>query len=55
MAGKPIVQQLQDDISEIIDRYRDQGLTYGEAIGALEMVKLDIWHEDVEHDLDSMI
>jgi hypothetical protein len=45
---KPIIQQFQDELSSVVDRYRDQGITLGESIGAIELVKLDLWNERVE-------
>jgi hypothetical protein len=45
---KPLAQQFQDDIALVIDRYRNEGLTFGEAIGVLEIVKLDLWSDQSE-------
>jgi hypothetical protein len=45
---KSIVQQFQDDITAVVDKYRDQGLSLGESIGAIELVKLDLWREQTE-------
>jgi len=43
--NKPLAQQFQDELNAVIDKYRDQGLTYGEGIGGIEIAKLDLWHE----------
>ncbi len=43
MAQKPISQQFQDDINAVIDRYKGESLTFAEAVGVLEIVKLDLW------------
>lgn len=43
--GNPLCQQFQDDVNTAIDKYRDQGLTLAEAIGVLEVAKLDLWLE----------
>lgn len=43
MSRKPICQQFQDDINEVIDRYKGEGLSFAEAVGVLEIVKLDLW------------
>jgi len=51
MATKPIVQHFQDDLSAVVDKYRDQGLTLSEAIGAIELIKLDLWHTEDEEEL----
>lgn len=48
MAIPPLVQQFQDEINGVIDKYRDEGLTLSEAIGAIELTKLDLWHEAQE-------
>ena len=45
---KPIIQQFQDELSKVVDKYRDQGITLGESIGAIELVKLDLWNEQTE-------
>jgi len=42
---KPIIQCFQDELNVVINTYRDEGLTLGEAVGALELVKLDLWKE----------
>lgn len=42
---KPLVQCLQDDLEKVIDKYRDEGVTFCEVIGALEILKLDVWRE----------
>jgi len=52
MAEKPLMQQFQDDVNEVVDKYRDQGITLGEIIGALEIVKLDVYgDEDAEEEV----
>ena len=43
---KPLIEHLQDDLTEVIDKYREEGMTLGEVIGTLEIVKLNLWHED---------
>ena len=45
---KPLVQYLQDDLEKVIDKYRDEGLSLAELIGALEIVKLNAWSESSE-------
>jgi len=45
VATIPLVQQFQEDIDSIIDKYREEGLTLSEAIGTIELTKLDLWHE----------
>jgi hypothetical protein len=45
MSSKPISQQFQDELCEVIDRHRDQGITISEVIGCFELVKLDLWKE----------
>lgn len=48
--GKPLIQCFADDLNILIDKYRDQGVTFGEAIGAMEIAKLDLWHESQHKD-----
>lgn len=43
MDSKPMIQFFQDEIEAVVRKYYDQGLTLGEAIGVLEVVKLDLW------------
>jgi hypothetical protein len=35
----PLVQLFQDDLQKVVDKYRDEGLTFGEGVGAIEIVK----------------
>jgi len=44
---KPIIQQFQDELRAAVDKYRDQGITFGEAIGAIEIIKLDLYNEQI--------
>ena len=46
--SKPLAQQFQDDINSVIDKYRDEGLTVCEAIGVIELSKLDLWNGQKE-------
>jgi len=44
MAQKPICQELADELSAVIDKYAENALiSYAEAIGCLEIVKLDVY------------
>jgi hypothetical protein len=45
MDGQPLIDQFQDDIEVVVDKYRDVGLDFGSIIGTLEMCKLDLWSE----------
>lgn len=46
----PLIQLFSDELQLVVDKYRDQGLTYGEAIGAIEIIKLNLWNEEVSDD-----
>ena len=47
------IEQFCDSLWETINFYRnDYGLTVGEVVGALEIIKLDIWQEQKENLLD---
>jgi len=48
----PLLQQFQEELSGVIDKYRDQGLTLGEAIGAIELCKLDLWRDQTDFAAD---
>jgi len=43
MSTKPISQQLQDEINQVIRKYTFGELTFAEAIGVIEIVKMDLW------------
>ena len=43
MSQKPISQQLQDEINSVIKKHTYGELTFAEAIGVLEIVKMDLW------------
>jgi hypothetical protein len=45
---KSLVQHLQDDLENVIDKYRDEGLSLSELIGTLEIVKLNANSESSE-------
>lgn len=47
---KPLVQCFSDDLMEMVGKYRGEGITYAEAIGALELVKLDLFMSMVPDD-----
>lgn len=42
MSSKPIIQQFQDEVESVLEKYDDTGLTTGEAVGALMMVVMDL-------------
>ena len=44
--SEPVLIQMIDDIDQVINKYRKTlGISYSEAIGALEIIKLDIYSE----------
>ena len=49
---KPLIQYLQDDLSAVIDKYRDEGVTVAETIGAMEITKLDLFQELLDTDYE---
>ena len=48
--GEPLVSQFTGDIETVVDKYRDQGLTVAEALGALELVQAKIAKDALESD-----
>ena len=44
--NKSVVDCFQKEINLVIETYRKDGLKLGEAIGALELTKLDLWEEE---------
>jgi len=43
MSSKPISQQLQDDLNAVIKDFKYGEITFCEAIGVLEIIKMDLW------------
>lgn len=40
--GAPLVHQFAQAVEEVVDRFRDQGLTVSEALGALDLIHAGI-------------
>lgn len=53
MSQPPLIDQFQTALEFLLDKWRDQGLSVGEAIGTLEIVKMDIYREIQEDDLET--
>lgn len=43
MSSKPIAQQLQDEINAVIKNFKYGEITFCEAVGVLEIIKMDLW------------
>ncbi len=44
--GQPFLDRMREDLEATVERYRSTvGLTYAEAVGVLEIVKLDLVEE----------
>lgn len=52
MSVKPLSQSFTDDVDAVVDKYRDQGITVSEVVGALELVKIGIINSSIESDED---
>ena len=52
--SKPLIQYLQEDLENVIKKYYDQGITLGECIGVLEIVKLRVWSISAEDSFDDI-
>lgn len=46
--GKPIGTLFKESLQGALDRFRCNGLTVGEAMGAIELLKLDLYTEMLE-------
>ena len=44
--SKSVVDCFQEEIELVIETYRKDGLKLGEAVGAIELVKLDLWNHE---------
>jgi len=44
--SKSLVDCFQEEIELVIETYRKDGLKLGEAVGVIELVKLDLWNEE---------
>ena len=45
MTDKEMSESLVDDLNTVISKYIEQGVSYVELVGCLELVKLDIYME----------
>lgn len=45
---RSVVDCFQQEVEIVVETYKKDGLKLGEAIGALELVKLDLWKEQTE-------
>ncbi len=45
MSAKPLAQCLVDDLENVLKKYRDQGVSYAETIGVIEILKNDVLFE----------
>lgn len=43
--GTPIATQFTEALQATLDRFRSNGLTIAEAVGGIELVKLDLYSE----------
>ena len=51
MSGKPILQEMIDEITTVLDKYRGTyQINYAEVIGALEIISRDIYSELTEEE-----
>jgi hypothetical protein len=39
----PLIELFQMDLNAVVDKYREQGLTAGEAVGTLDIVKMELY------------
>lgn len=54
MASKPIIAYFTEEINKTVDKFRDEGVSYAEIIGVLEVIKFDLClelTEEAEEDL----
>jgi hypothetical protein len=42
------VEQFSSDLNAVVIKYSDQGLTVAEALGVIEVLKIDIWYNHTE-------
>ena len=45
MSLKPLSDLFMEDVERVVDKYRDEGVTYTEVIGVLEVIKIDLYKE----------
>ena len=62
MAHPPLILCFSEDVDKVIDKYRDQGLTVGEACGSLFMIATKLTIEGManesrrmDRDLDELL
>ena len=42
MSAAPLVYQFTEQLEAVVQRFRESGLTYAEAVGALEILKIKL-------------
>jgi len=48
--NRSVVDCFQQEIEVVLETYKKDGLKLGEAVGVLELVKLDLWKEQTEEE-----
>ena len=45
MSLKPLADLFMEDVERVVDKYRDEGITYAEVIGVIELIKIDLYKD----------
>lgn len=45
---EPLVSVFANELQAVVNKFRDEGLTVGEALGAIEILKLELWQDQRE-------
>lgn len=48
----PMIEQLQEDLEEVLEKYREQYMSLAEMLGTLEVVKLNLWEDGMDREED---
>ena len=48
MASKPLIQCFLDELLDVVDKYEESGITNVEVIGAIELLKLEVYQDMYE-------
>jgi hypothetical protein len=40
-----LIATFSDGLADLVDKYRESGITVGEVIGAMEIMKMALWYD----------
>jgi len=55
MSQSPLVYLFTEELNAVVDKYRDQGLTVAEAVGAIEVLKFGVIYDQIDENEDEAL